>query len=144
MGLEQFVHHVESNLLKLGTLLAPTDPRAKLEDEADDLVTELQKHHADLCKAEQECAEVRRRLEENEARAALLPSQIEAGVRRGRGEDAYTCAMELERAREALTRDRAELPRLEQRMWSLQFLIRQVERRLARVQNRLNAPTPKQ
>jgi chromosome segregation ATPase len=140
MTLEKLVHTVESGLVKLGTILTPSDPRADLEEEVDQAVAELQQQHTALVEAERKCAEVRARLQEHQARAALLPSEIEVCLRHGRREEGWQYALELDQVREALIRERAELPGLEQRVWSLGFLMRQMERKVARLQNRLNAP----
>jgi phage shock protein A len=139
MTLEQLVHSVESRLLEMGRYLLRPDPRSQLREDIDKLAEELRQRHQALARARDEWEATRRRAHDNRTAATLLPPQIQACVRRGQTEDAWRFALELDRVRETLAADQAALPRLEQMCWSLQFLIRQLERRLARLQEQLPA-----
>jgi hypothetical protein len=138
MTLEQLVHTVESHLAAMGRYLLRPDPRSQLLEDIDKLAEELRRRHQALARAREEWEAARRRLHDNRTAATLLPPQIQACVRRGQTEDAWRFALELDHARETLAADQVALPRLEQTCWSLQFLIRQLERRLARLQEELS------
>ena len=139
MSLEQLVHHVESRLVGLGRRLLRPDPRTQLQEEIDEVLDELRQRRQALARSVQERDAARRRLSDNQTAAVLLPSQIESCVRQGRADQAWKYALELDEARRALAEDRDALPRLDQTCWSLDFLIRQLERRLARLRDKLPA-----
>ena len=84
------------------------------------------------------CAEVRQRIAVYQEVAAALPGQIESSFRRGKSSQALRQALELERIRRELAADRAELPKLEQTIWSLSFDLRLMRRRLARIREQLS------
>src|SRR5262249_24430500 len=106
-------------------------------EEADRLADLLQQRQALLSRGQEELDTLRRRLTRNRTSAVLLEAQIESCVHRKVPEQAYPHALELDKVRESLAEDEAALPRLEQRCWSLQLQARQLERRLARVQEEL-------
>jgi hypothetical protein len=135
--LEQFIHSLESRLLKLGQFLWRPDTRASRLEEAEHLIDQLQKLQGRLSSEQGELESTHRRLTRNHTAAVLLVAQIESCIHRGVPDQAYPHSLELERVRQALAEDRAALPRQEQRCWSLQFQVRQVERRLAHVQEEL-------
>ncbi len=137
MSLEQLVHHVESRLLGLGRLLLRPDPRTQLREEIDELLDELRQRRQALARSVEERDAARRRLSDNQTAAALLPAQIASCVRRGLPDQAWKYALELDGLRRALAEDRDALPRLDQTCWSLAFLVRQLERRLARLRDKL-------
>jgi hypothetical protein len=134
---EQLVYTLESRLVQLGQFLWRPDPRTRLREEADRLSELLQQRQALLSRGQEELDTLRRRLTRNRTSAVLLEAQIESCVHRKVPEQAYPHALELDKVRESLAEDEAALPRLEQRCWSLQFQARQMERRLARVQEEL-------
>ncbi|HWG41760.1 MAG TPA: hypothetical protein VN688_03170 [Gemmataceae bacterium] len=135
--LEQLVHSVESGLLGLGRCLFSASPRERLQDDIERLTTDLRQRQAELTRARMELAAVKRRLRDNPTVAALLPSRIEIAMRNRRPEQAWRYALELDQLRQSLAADQEASPRLEQTCWSLQFLIRQLERRLAQLQEQL-------
>jgi hypothetical protein len=141
--LEQLIYTLESRLLKLGQFLWRPDSRASRMEEAEQLIDQLQKLQTKLSGEQGELEATHRRLTRNHTAAVLLVAQIESCIHRGVPDQAYPHSLELERVREALAEDRAALPRLEQRCWSLQFQVRHVERRLARVQEELYCGEPK-
>ncbi len=132
--LEQLVHSVESSLLGLGRRLWQIPPREQLQEDIDRLTAQLHQRRAELTRARMELAAVKRRLRDNPTEAALLHSRIETAIRKRQLEPAYRHALELDRIRQMLAADQEACPRLEQTCWSLQFLIRQLERRLGRLQ----------
>lgn len=135
--LEQLVQSVESGLRDLGRRLLRPSPREQWQDEIDHLRAQLRQRRAELARGQIELAALKRRLRDNPTEAALLHARIESALRGGRQADAYRHALELDQIRQTLAADQEASPRLEQRCWSLSFLIRQLERRLARLQERL-------
>jgi phage shock protein A len=135
--LERLVHTVESNLADLGRRLWQPGPRERLHDEIERLTEEMRERHADLARSRTELAAMKRRLRDNPTAAALLHSRIEAALRNRQSEPAWRWALELDQLRQSLAHDQDACPRLEQMCWSLQFLIRQLERRIARLQEQL-------
>ena len=98
---------------------------------------EVRDRTAARARCQEQIDALRRRLNDNQALAALLPSQIESRLRRGNNSQAWCDALELDRIREAIVEDQAALPRLEQTAWSLDFLIRLLQRRLTRLRTKL-------
>jgi hypothetical protein len=134
---EHWIYKLEMRLLQLGQLLWPPDLRVRRREEADRLTEQLQQRQALLSRSQAELDTARRRLTSNRTAAVLLTAQIESCVHRGVPDQAFAQVLELDRVRQSLAEDQAALPRLEQRCWSLQFQARQLERRLARVQEEL-------
>jgi chromosome segregation ATPase len=135
--LEQLVHSFESGLAGLGRHLFRPGRRERLQDDIERLTAELHQRQSELSRAQIELAGMKRRLRDNPTDAALLHSRIETALRNRQTEQAYGLALELDQLRQTMTSDQEACPRLEQRCWSLQFLIRQLERRLARLQEQL-------
>ncbi len=135
--LEHLVYSLESRLLQLGQLLWQPDLRSRRQEEADRLTEQLQQRHTLLSRSQAELELIQRRLNSNRTAAVLLTAQIESCVHRRVPLQAYPQVLELDRIRQILAEDEAVLPRLEQRCWSLQFQVRQLERRLARLQEEL-------
>ncbi|HEY7429091.1 MAG TPA: hypothetical protein VH682_32990 [Gemmataceae bacterium] len=135
--LEQLVHTVESGLLGLGRHLWQLSPREQLQEDIDHLTAQLHQRRAELTRARMELAAMKRRLRDKPTEAALLHSRIETALRNRQPEPAYRDALELDQIRQTLASDQEACPRLEQACWSLQFLIRQLERRLGRLQEQL-------
>jgi hypothetical protein len=133
MMLEQLVYALESRLLQLGRSLWPLDPRARRQAEAERLLKVLQQRQRLLADTQAELDTVGERLTRNRTAAALLTAQVESCLHRGVSPQAYPHALELDRLRPALAADETALPRLEQRCWSLQFQVRQLERRLDKI-----------
>jgi chromosome segregation ATPase len=138
MKLEQLVHDVEARLTDLGRRLLGPGPREQLREELEAFVAEIAGRRAALKLHRAERDAVRARLRDGEAAVALLPAQIESSVRRGKASQAVRQALELDRLRQQVAEDRAGLPRLEQTCWSLQFHLRVLERRLTRLEDRID------
>jgi hypothetical protein len=134
MTLEQLVYDVEA---RLGRLLWRPDPLAELEEEAGRVAKELQDRREALARCDAARIAIKRRLLDNQAAAALLPSQIEASVRTGQTPQAWRLALDLDRLRKSIVEDQAALPRQDQACWSLQFKVRQLERRLIELHKKL-------
>jgi chromosome segregation ATPase len=135
--LEQLVHTVESGLLGLGRQLFRPSTREQLQDEIERLTEELRRRHEELDRSRIELAGAKRRLRDNPSAAALLHSRIETALGNRQTDQAWRLALELDQLRNSLACDQEACPRLEQKCWSLQFLLRQLERRLARLQEQL-------
>jgi chromosome segregation ATPase len=135
--LEQLVHTVESGLLGLGRQLFRPGPREQLQDEIERLINDLYRHRQELDRSRIELAGTKRRLRDNPSAAALLHSRIETAIANRQTDQAWRLALELDHLRQSLAADQDACPRLEQKCWSLQFLLRQLERRLARLQEQL-------
>jgi hypothetical protein len=137
MNLEQLAHAVEDRLLGLGRRLWRRDPLAGLRQEIDGVGRTLRDRRAALerCRAERDAA--RRRLEENQPAAALLASEVEQCLARGDRDRAWRRALDLDRRRQQMAEDGRAVPRHDQAAWSLEFTIRQLERRLDRLHERL-------
>jgi hypothetical protein len=78
------------------------------------------------------------RVKDNEEAAAHLPGEVASSLRRGKPAQAMRQALELDRLRRELDADRAELARLEQATWCLEFRLRQLDRRLERMSEGLS------
>jgi chromosome segregation ATPase len=135
--LEELVQTIESRLEDLGRQLW-CSPREELQEMIDQLAGQLQAHRDALHRSQRELTAARRRLHENPAAAALLHSRIENALANRQPEQAWKQALELDRLRQTLTDDQKALPRLELTCWSLQFLVRQEERHLTRLQGILS------
>jgi hypothetical protein len=106
-----------------------------MQDEIEQLAIELADRRAALRQCEIDRDAIQKRLQENQPTAALMPSQIESNLRRGKADQAWRQALDLDRLRQTILNDQATLPRLEQACWSLQFHIRLLERKLERMRN---------
>ena len=136
--LAQLLNTVEWSLKDLGRLLFQPSSREQMLEEIDRLGAQLQQRCAELTRSQRELAGVKRRLRDHPTAAALLHSRIETMLRKGQSEQAWRAALELDQLRQSLAADRETCPRLEQRCWSLHFHIRQLQRRLDRVLERLS------
>ena len=137
--LEQLVHSVESGLKDLGRRLLQPHSREKMLDEIDRLSAQLQQRCTELTTSQRELAGVKRRLRDNPSAAALLHSHVETMLRNGHLQQAWRGALELDQLRQRLAVDQENCPRLEQRCWSLHFHIRQLQRRLDRLLERVSS-----
>ncbi len=137
MELEQILQNVESRLIRAGRAIWKPDPKAEVREEAERLAEELSERHEALEKARAELSGAQRRLNENQNASPVLTNHIQACLSCGHGEQAWQFALQLDKLREEITADQAKLPALEQIAWSVQFQIRQMERQLARLQEKL-------
>jgi chromosome segregation ATPase len=138
MTIEHFVNSVETRIWSLGRRLMQTDPTTQLREDVMEASDALRARYKELLHDRADLEATRKRIDENQINAALLGSAVEESTKRGSGEQAWRLALELDRARRQLTEDQERLPKLEQRCWSLDFQVRQMERRLARLQTQLN------
>jgi hypothetical protein len=83
--------------------------------------------------------EVRRRLCEMRRREEELTAGVASALKLGLAAKAYERALELERLRQEAAQQKAQLPRLEQVCWSLEFDIRQQERKRQQAQREAQA-----
>jgi phage shock protein A len=141
MSLEEMVHRFEERLATLGRRLWRPSPESLLREEIETVAQELQEAQAALARTQAEQEMRDRRTQESQSRIAVLTGQIKAYVQRGQSDLAWALALELDRLRQLLVEDRAALPKLSQTCWSLQFRARQIERRLAGLQEKQAGPT---
>jgi chromosome segregation ATPase len=138
MSLEELVHDVESRLADIGRRLIQPGPKTLLQEEIDTLARELEARRAALARAKAERDATARRILDGHSSVRRLTALVEHHVRRHEHDQGWQYALELDRARQALAEDRAALPRHEQACWSLQFKLRQLERKLARLEEQLD------
>ncbi len=138
MSLEELVHDVESRLADIGRRLLQPGPRTLLQEDLDAIRLELSARRSALDRAKEERDATARRILDNHSSVRRLTALVEHHVKRHEHDQGWQYAMELDRARQALAEDRAALPRHEQACWSLQFKIRQLERKAARLEEQLN------
>jgi uncharacterized protein YPO0396 len=136
MGLEQLIHRVESNLLHLGRRLAG-DEREERLSELQRLLVEIARQEAALAAQQERLFSLQRRVKEAEDEVARLPDEVADSNRRGKSARALWQALLLDRRRQELAADRAELPRVEHVCWSLGFRLRQLRRQLDEVRAEL-------
>ncbi len=138
MSLEELVHDVESRLADLGRRLLEPGPKTLLREQVDALTAELNVRQGALarCKAERDAAA--RRMLDNHIASARLKGQIESCIRHCQPDQAWQHALELDAVRQKMAEDRAALPRHDQACWSLQFKIRQLERKLSLLRAQLD------
>jgi hypothetical protein len=139
MAWDQWLESVESRLWDAGRRLWRCDPKEPLRDAVERATGALRSRYNQLTAARAELEALRTRLEENQASAALLGSAVDDSLKRGAREQAWRLALELDRLRRQLADDQARLPKQEQLCWSLDFRLRQFERHVARLQQRLLA-----
>jgi hypothetical protein len=135
--LEDLVYNLEAGLKNLGRALWPTDPVTQLHEQAQRVAVELCRQQKALRQACNERAAAQRRLKDNRGLIDRLPGLIQRCLRDRRSEEAWRHALALDRARQELADDEAALPRLGQVCWSLHFQVRQLERRLDNLRQRL-------
>jgi chromosome segregation ATPase len=131
MTLERLVQQVEERLRNLGRQLLRPDPLAPLREQIAAAEEEVHQHQTALERCRDALAETRRRLTYNQTAAALLTSRIESYLTGGASDRAWKHALELDKLRQAAAEDQALLPKQEQAVWSLEFRLRQLERKLA-------------
>ena len=135
--LEQLMQSVESGLKDLSRRLLQPSPREQLLEDLYQVNAQLRVRREELTKAQQELAGIKRRLRDNPTRAALLHSRVETMLKNRRMDQAWCTSLDLDQLRQTMARDQETCPRVEQRCWSLHFLIRQLERRLERLHEQL-------
>jgi hypothetical protein len=135
--LEQLMQSVESGLMGLGRRLFQPSSLEQVLDDLHSLNAQLRVRREELIKAQQELAGIKRRLRDNPTKAALLHSRVETLLKNRRMDQAWCASLELDQLRQTMAHDQETCPRIEQRCWSLHFLIRQLERRLERLHVRL-------
>jgi septal ring factor EnvC (AmiA/AmiB activator) len=136
MGLEQLIHRVESNLMHLGRRLAG-DGREERQEECRRLLADIARQEEALAAQQQHLFALQRRVKEAEDEVARLPEEVADSHRRGKAARALWQALLLDRRRQELAADRAELPRVEHLCWSLGFRLRQLRRQLDEVRAEL-------
>jgi predicted nucleic acid-binding Zn-ribbon protein len=137
MKVEELIYNVESRLFRLGRTLLQADEKSDLREELDLAGAELIAREAALAKAEGRRNALRQRVQDLQKQVEQMPAQVESSYRRGKKSQALRQAMELESLRRDLAAATAELPRVEQTVWSLGFTLRQMRRRLERIREQI-------
>jgi predicted nucleic acid-binding Zn-ribbon protein len=137
MKVEELIYNVESRLFRLGRTLLQADEKSDLREELDLAGAELIAREAALAKAEGRRNALRQRVQDLQKQVEQMPAQVESSYRRGKKSQALRQAMELESLRRDLAAATAELPRVEQTVWSLGFTLRQMRRRLERIHEQI-------
>ena len=127
MLFEQLIQRVENRLADL----FDADAREQRAEAIAQVRGDIAELVAELDTATRLRGEVTVRLQKQAEEAALLPSRIESSVLRGKTGQAMRQALELEALRRQIATDHAEVPRLEQTIWSLEFRLRQLRRQHA-------------
>lgn len=129
MKLEELVRQVETRLF--GLLSHDTDDTPG--DEEGKLRREIRQSSEEIQRLTTELEQRQKGLEERAVRVALLPSQIESSVRRGKAAQAMRQSLELEQLRRMVEADREIVQRLEQALWCQKFRLRQLRRQLVQM-----------
>jgi hypothetical protein len=132
MGFEELVHRIEARILELVRSLFEHKPLVEKPKGPEEPRQELVRRRSEREQLEAKLATLRQRLADNQQAAALLPSQVESSLRRGKPSQAFLQALELERIRKEIADDEESLVRVEQVCWSVNFRIRHLEVQLAR------------
>jgi phage shock protein A len=133
MELEKLLHNVESRIVRAGKALWQADPKTALRDQADRVSDELRGRHETLERSRAERAALQRKINDDQQAADVLTNHIQTCLTCGHGDQAWQFALQLDRLRQGIADCQAQLPRLDQVCWSIQFQIRQMERQLARL-----------
>ncbi len=133
MELEKLVQNVESRLVRAGKAIWQADPKTALRDQADRLSDELRGRHESLERSRSERATLQRKINDDQRAADVLTNHIQTCLACGHGDQAWQFALQLDRLRQGIADCQAQLPRLDQVCWSIQFQIRQMERQLAKL-----------
>jgi hypothetical protein len=137
MSLEEMVHRLERRVFDLGKRFVPGVARAAWSDEAERLSAKLSEHYVLALRFREDVDQIRARLVDNEARAAVLASQVETYVHTRDQAKAYPLALELEQVRRQLAEDRARLPCEEKAYRMHRSRISELERRLAELRYKI-------
>jgi hypothetical protein len=132
MGFEELVHRIESRILELVRSLFERPLPAQKPAEPEPPRQELNRRRSEREQLEAKLATLRQRLADHQQAAAMLPSQVESSLRRGKESQAFLQALELDRIRKEMADDEETLACVEQVLWSVNFRIRHLEGQLAR------------
>lgn len=137
MRLEDIVSRLERRVWDFGKRLVPAVARAAWSDEAEQLREQLTEQYAYALHYREAVDQVRARQADNEARAAILASQVETYVHTKDQAKAYPLALELDQVRGQLAEDRGRLLCDEKAYRMHRDRIAELERRLADVRRKL-------
>ncbi len=139
MKLEVLINTVETRLFRLGRTLLQADEKSDLREELDHARADLTARASTLARATARRDEAAKRVQTLQSESERLPCEIESSFRRGKRSQALRQALELESVRRDLSAAQTELRRLEQTVWSLDFNLRQLRRRLERLREQISA-----
>jgi chromosome segregation ATPase len=130
MELESLIHRVEARLVEVGQRVLNLDFAAESRDEIEEIRREQTHWRDELQRVQAARSELATSISEHETAVALLPSQIESSFRRQKASQALRQALELDRIRQTLAAEKANLARLDQVVWSIGFHLRHLQKRL--------------
>lgn len=137
MSLERFLQTIESGIQDLTEGWWRDDPEARLWVKADRLNEELGRRYSLLVRQRAVVEEVRHRLAENERWAAQLAERVEVYLHVADRENSWKHALELDRTRQAVEQERAQLQKHEQAYHDQLAEVEQLKRRLADLRQKL-------
>lgn len=137
MILDQFIQNMEARLYGLGKHFWRDDALAQMQEQADELSTELQARNVELARCRSALVEIRSVISTREMEAALLMSRVETYVHVRDEANAWQHALELDQLHQALRDDRWRLQELQHAEQQQSRHIKQLERSLATLQEKL-------
>jgi chromosome segregation ATPase len=141
MTLDQWVDTFEARLHGLGRSLWQSPSITRLEEQAALLSEDLRHRERELARCERRREETTLGIATLERRASHLTRRIEVYFRVADQALAWQHALELERVRESLRRQRENLAQFDQVRRRLHTQIDYLERRLSEVEEKLSSPS---
>jgi predicted nucleic acid-binding Zn-ribbon protein len=139
MELDKILQNLESRLVRVGHALWNPDLKEHLREAEESLADEVRERHKALDQAQADRSALQRRITANQNAIDVLTGHIQACLTYGHGDQAWQFALQLDALRQELSRNQAHLPKIEQICWSVQFQVRQLERRLVRLQQQMDS-----
>lgn len=136
MRLEKLVQSFETRLF--GWLA--NDQSVEPSDERRETLAAIRREETDRDQLRDRRAAIAPRVESMTQEAALLPSRVEMSLARGKTSQALRQSLELESLRRTLDEARQELTRIDGELWSRDFRLRQLRRRLAELPSPFRRP----
>jgi hypothetical protein len=133
MPLEKIVDRVGARFLDISLAVIQADPASERQEELEHLRAEHDREDDRLATLRGQVALLSQRIAEKQEAVKALVDQVESSFRRGKSSQAMRQALELDNLRQNLDSDQAELPRLAQAVWCLEFRLRQLERHMQRL-----------
>lgn len=133
MSVQDVIGKVGAKVLGVGKSLLQADAAADLAEELELLLGERDQLDDQLATLRGQAALLGQRVADHEPLDSSLPAEIASSLRRDKQSQALRLALELERVRRAIDDDRAEMKRIEETVWCLEFRLRQLDRRVERL-----------
>jgi uncharacterized coiled-coil DUF342 family protein len=138
MTIDQILDTFEEQIYGLGrTLFWPDDPATQMHEQIEQLSQDLQQRNVRFAENQQAIRELKDRLAKTEMQAALHASRVETYVHVNDQGNAWQHALELDQLRYNIEQDRNRLAHLETARRRQHEHIRQLERSLAKLQEKV-------